>query len=168
MIGHLGARVSALLDGQLAPGEEERCWEHVHACHACRDLVEREGWVKARLSGLDAAGGRAAGLPAPLARALRDPDVAGREPASVGLPGLAGHVGPLSHRSARPALVALGALGTAAASLGIALLVFVPGGADDLRPPASRLPGNGSAVDPGPPQPVLPGHRFVPVGRAAR
>ncbi len=49
---HLGSRVSALLDGRLAPDEEERCWAHVHACHACRDLVEQEGWVKTRLAQL--------------------------------------------------------------------------------------------------------------------
>ena len=50
--GHLGDRVSALLDGQLSSAEEERAWAHVHACHQCRDLVEREGWVKTRLAGL--------------------------------------------------------------------------------------------------------------------
>jgi hypothetical protein len=49
---HLGSRVSALLDGRLAPEEEERCWSHVHACHACRDLVEQEGWVKTQLAQL--------------------------------------------------------------------------------------------------------------------
>ena len=49
VIGHLGSRVSALLDGQLPPDEAERAWGHVHSCHACRDLVEREGWVKTRL-----------------------------------------------------------------------------------------------------------------------
>jgi anti-sigma factor RsiW len=52
MIGHLGARASALLDGQLSPEETERAWEHVHSCHTCRDRVEREGWVKSRLAGL--------------------------------------------------------------------------------------------------------------------
>ncbi len=52
MIGHLGNRVSALLDGQLAPEEAERAWTHVHTCHTCRDQVEREGWVKTRLAGL--------------------------------------------------------------------------------------------------------------------
>ena len=52
MIGHLGPRVSALLDGQLEPAEAERAWAHVHACHFCRDLVEREGWIKTRLAGL--------------------------------------------------------------------------------------------------------------------
>ena len=52
MAVHLGSRISALLDGQLSPDETERAWEHVHTCHACRDLVEREGWVKTRLAGL--------------------------------------------------------------------------------------------------------------------
>ena len=49
---HLGSRVSALLDGRLAPADEERCWAHVHECHACRDLVEHEGWVKTQLARL--------------------------------------------------------------------------------------------------------------------
>lgn len=52
MIGHLGSRISALLDGQLPAEEAERAWEHVHLCHACRDQVEREGWIKTRLAGL--------------------------------------------------------------------------------------------------------------------
>lgn len=59
MIGHLGTRVSALLDGQLSADEAERAWQHVHACHSCRDLVEREGWVKTRLAGLSFDCGRA-------------------------------------------------------------------------------------------------------------
>ena len=52
MIVHLGRRVSALLDGQLSPSETERAWQHVHLCHPCRDLVEREGRVKTQLAGL--------------------------------------------------------------------------------------------------------------------
>lgn len=52
MIGHLGSKVSALLDGRLSETEEERAWQHVHACHFCRDLVEREGWVKTQLATL--------------------------------------------------------------------------------------------------------------------
>lgn len=50
--GHLGNRVSALLDGQLPADEAERAWAHVHQCHTCRDQVEREGWIKRRLAGL--------------------------------------------------------------------------------------------------------------------
>lgn len=49
--GHLGPRVSALLDGQLPAEEAERAWAHVHGCHLCRDQVEREGWIKTRLAG---------------------------------------------------------------------------------------------------------------------
>lgn len=52
---HLGARVSALLDGRLPAAEEDRAWAHVHECHPCRDLVEREGWVKTQLAGLSLA-----------------------------------------------------------------------------------------------------------------
>lgn len=52
VMGHLGTRVSALLDGRMTPAEEDRWWQHVHHCHPCRDLVEREGWVKTRLAGL--------------------------------------------------------------------------------------------------------------------
>lgn len=56
-LGHLGTRVSALLDGQLPAEETERAWSHVHTCHTCRDLVEREGWVKTRLAGLSLGAG---------------------------------------------------------------------------------------------------------------
>jgi hypothetical protein len=55
-IGHLGPRVSALLDGQLSAADEERAWDHVHSCHQCRDAVEREGWVKTRLASMQYAG----------------------------------------------------------------------------------------------------------------
>jgi anti-sigma factor RsiW len=47
--GHIGASVSALVDGQLSPADEERAWAHVLGCPGCRRLVEREGWTKSRL-----------------------------------------------------------------------------------------------------------------------
>lgn len=50
--GHLGAVVSPLLDGQLDPSSTERAWAHVHGCGTCRRQVEREGWVKTRLSAM--------------------------------------------------------------------------------------------------------------------
>jgi hypothetical protein len=59
VIGHLGPRTSALLDGQLSPADEDRAWEHVHSCHLCRDEVEREGWVKTRLSAMQYVGSEA-------------------------------------------------------------------------------------------------------------
>jgi hypothetical protein len=59
VIGHLGSRVSALLDGQMSPADEERAWDHVHSCYQCRDEVEREGWVKTRLASMQLAGASA-------------------------------------------------------------------------------------------------------------
>ena len=52
MIGHVGSRAGALIDGQLPAAEAERLWAHVHGCPTCRDQVEREGWVKTQLAGL--------------------------------------------------------------------------------------------------------------------
>jgi Putative zinc-finger len=63
--GHLGASVSALLDGQLDEETAERAWQHVASCPSCRRLVEHEGWVKRQLSQI--AGG-------PCADAHRPPD----------------------------------------------------------------------------------------------
>ena len=50
--GHIGSKVSALVDGQLAPAEEERAWSHVLTCPGCRRLVEHEGWTKRQLGAL--------------------------------------------------------------------------------------------------------------------
>jgi hypothetical protein len=66
---HLGARTSALLDGQLEAAEEERAWAHVHECCSCRRSVEREGWLKRRLAGLSVDPGVSA--PADLKGSLR-------------------------------------------------------------------------------------------------
>jgi hypothetical protein len=48
--GHLGAQVAALVDGQLDPQDADRAWDHVLGCPSCRGAVERESWVKNRLS----------------------------------------------------------------------------------------------------------------------
>lgn len=48
--GHLGTSVSALVDGQLDAASTERAWQHVVGCPECRGLVEREAWIKRRLS----------------------------------------------------------------------------------------------------------------------
>jgi anti-sigma factor RsiW len=50
--GHIGSKVSALVDGQLPPAEEERLWSHVLTCPGCRRLVEHEGWTKRQLGSL--------------------------------------------------------------------------------------------------------------------
>ncbi|MDX6324363.1 MAG: hypothetical protein QOK15_717 [Nocardioidaceae bacterium] len=49
---HLGAQVSALLDGQLTRDRADRAWQHVAGCDACRAAVHREEWVKRRVTGL--------------------------------------------------------------------------------------------------------------------
>lgn len=70
--GHLGDKVSALVDGQLGPAEEERAWAHVLACPGCRRLVEHETWTKQAL-GAWATPQRAAAVPSPPAGLLSAP-----------------------------------------------------------------------------------------------
>ncbi len=129
-MGHLGTRVSALLDGQLSPPEADRAWAHVHACHACRDLVEREGWVKTRLAGLSP---RQPGVqpPAHLVGSLLglppDQRVLGGEVAGPRRPPLG--------------LVALGGGAVGAAVLGVLALGTAPAAAPSFeqRVPVSQL-----------------------------
>jgi hypothetical protein len=70
VIGHVGPKVSALVDGQLPAAEADRLWAHVHLCATCRAAVEREGWVKTRLAGLAFQGEQPA-APGHLAGSLR-------------------------------------------------------------------------------------------------
>lgn len=135
-MGHLGAKVTALLDGRLPAAEEERAWEHVHSCHPCRDAVEREGWVKTRLAQLGHVG-----TPSP--SSLRDsllraefvtavpvyPDVLPEEP----------HPG---HEAVRPRhLAALGGSVLGMAVLGVVALGAAPANAPhvDRRGPVTSV-----------------------------
>ena len=131
MIGHLGARVSALLDGQMSPEESERAWAHVHSCHQCRDLVEREGWVKTRLAGL-AYGTTAA--PDHLKGSL----LGGRVtvPPGDAYLALVRHTDGRSRRNA--GLVAIGGGAVGAAVMGVLALGAAPADA----PSIDRLPAN--------------------------
>jgi anti-sigma factor RsiW len=127
-VGHLGPRVSALLDGQLSPEETERAWAHVHQCHICRDQVEREGWVKTRLAGL-AYGG--ADAPAGLKGSLLGP-----------LPAAPGDAFLAEDRDSRRrqlGLVALGGGAVGAAFMGVLALGVAPADAPtiDRRAPAT-------------------------------
>ncbi|HCB06988.1 MAG TPA: hypothetical protein DEQ43_22540 [Nocardioides bacterium] len=123
MIGHLGDRVSALLDGQLPPLEEERAWAHVHACHQCRDLVEREGWVKTRLAGLSF---DSACAPSSLKGSLLASLSTGLPPGDV-------YLGSDSHaRPRRMSLVALGGGAAGAAVMGVLALGAAPADAPTL------------------------------------
>ena len=140
MIGHLGHRVSALLDGQLSPEETERAWAHVHACHACRDAVEHEGWVKTRLAGLSADDDRA---PAHLKGSLLCPT-----PFPTAAAG--------GQRSRRAGMIALGGSAAGVAVLGVLALGITAntpaperrapvtnfGGTDAPRQQPARVPGS--------------------------
>lgn len=120
MMGHLGSKISALLDGQLPHDEAERAWAHVHSCHVCRDQVEREGWLKRRLACLAYDPGASAA-----------PDsLKGSLLAAAGAPGdvyLALH----DHRSRRTTvgLAALGGGAVGAAMMGVLALGAAPASA---------------------------------------
>ena len=134
MIGHLGSRVSALLDGQLPPDEAERAWAHVHSCHFCRDQVEREGWVKTRLAGLSFG---AANAPAHLKGSLRGGPVS--LPPGDAYLALARHADQRPRRNA--GLVALGGGALGAAVMGFLDLGVAPADAPsmDRRAPVTNL-----------------------------
>lgn len=140
-MGHLsGARISALLDGQLSDLEAEQAWAHVYACHSCRDHVEREGWVKARLAGLSRGPGAA---PEHLRGTLYRLTPAERHAAERRA--VTGGLGPTDgERSRTPgaqgrraaALVGSGAVG--AAMLGVLVLGIAPATAPTERRPTER------------------------------
>ncbi|RHW28050.1 hypothetical protein D0Z08_07165 [Nocardioides immobilis] len=155
MIGHLGARVSALLDGQLSQAEAEEAWSHVYSCHSCRDLVEREGWVKTRLAGLSG-GAASSDLKGSLLNLT---------PGERFLVEARGRGG--VRRGVGGAVLGGGALG--AAMVGVLALGLTPGStpSNDRRPPASRVEtptaSDASATDP---TGVVPAHVGVPAGAA--
>lgn len=149
MIGHLGSRVSALLDGRLGPEETERAWAHVHTCHGCRDLVEREGWVKSRLARLS---GEQQAAPARLKGSILDapaaPDLRGLAPVRA-LTSPAGR----TRRARGLASMSGGVVGAAVVgvlAVGAAAPANAPG-ADRRGPvsqPASPLPASISGFTP--------------------
>lgn len=123
---HLGNRVSALLDGQLGPDEEERAWAHVHGCHTCRDLVEHEGWVKTQLLGLSREVHKA---PLDLKGVLGDPHAC------------ADRLDHCPEQPRRYGMVALGGGAVGAAFLGVLALTALPGSAPtaERQPPVSSV-----------------------------
>lgn len=49
-VGHLGDRVSALVDGQIDSETAERLWQHTAECPTCEQAVDAERWVKRRMA----------------------------------------------------------------------------------------------------------------------
>lgn len=135
-MSHLGSRVSALLDGRLPAAEEERWWEHVHTCHPCRDLVEREGWVKTRLAGLSFDSGVA---PAGLKDSLLCPP-SGMRPDAF----------PTSSRPRHRGLAVIGGGAAGAAVVGVLALGAASTPQVERRAPVGDLnrPTTTSSVDP--------------------
>jgi hypothetical protein len=131
MMGHLGNRTSALLDGQLSAEEMERAWEHVHSCHACRDLVEREGWVKTRLAGLSFE------VAAPSTPDWLKGSLMGA--CDYGPPGDSYLQPSLDHRRRTAGMVAIGSGAVGAAVVGVLAFGVAPASAPTIerQPPAS-------------------------------
>jgi anti-sigma factor RsiW len=129
LTGHIGASVSALVDGQLSAEDEERAWSHVLGCPGCRRLVEREGWTKARLRTLSAPAAAVApqGLPQRLLGSLYDIDAW----ADVDRIEHAGR-----RRRAAAAVVGVGSVGVAV--LGIVVATTPPAGRGEV--PGSPSP----------------------------
>ncbi len=103
-VTHLGERITALVDGRLSADAVERVHAHLAGCRACRDLVEAERLMKARLATLQG--------PEPAAELVQR------------LLTLGGPAGPLSPRAGhvpgtpRPATVSRPQAGVAARSWG--------------------------------------------------
>jgi anti-sigma factor RsiW len=53
-MGHLEERLSAFVDGELAPADHDRVLSHLASCESCRFEVEMLRRLKRRLCGMDA------------------------------------------------------------------------------------------------------------------
>lgn len=129
--GHLGDRVSALVDGQLTAAEAERAWAHTMTCAGCRRLVEREGWLKSRLSSMSGPTPESGPLPrAGLIGALYDVDAWAT-------------VDAIERRSRlrRTSIVAVGAGSVGAAVIGLVAFTGAPAGVGErpVRPAPAQI-----------------------------
>lgn len=134
-MSHLGPRVSALLDGRLSAEEEERCWDHVHGCHLCRDLVEQEGRVKTQLAQLS------------LGSSACSRDL--KSSLLGGCSSLTPAAFPTAHPRPRRGLVAIGGGAASACVVGVLALGVAGSPRVEPRPPAtdlSRPTGSTTAV----------------------
>lgn len=128
--GHLGDRVSGLIDGQYDGPVADKLWAHVHGCCACREQVEYEGWIKSRVAGLSGSQRQA---PSYLASMLV-------EPSSSAAPAFAAVAAAPRRPSMAAAVVGAGSVG--AAVLGVIALAGPVAPVDrplDRRGPASSI-----------------------------
>lgn len=128
--GHLGNRVSGLIDGQYDGEVADKLWAHVHGCSTCREQVEYEGWIKSRVAGLSGCQRQA---PSYLTSLLT-------EPSASEAPAFAPAAAPSRRPSMTAAVVGAGSVG--AAVLGVIALAGPMAPADrplDRRGPASSI-----------------------------
>lgn len=134
MNGHLGSRISALVDGQLTPEAAERALAHVAACPQCADELRSARSARDALLGASHDLPPAPDLTARLLALRGDgpPPPPQRDPFAA--PGGTGHVvlrGDVTGRRATARLVAAGS----AAGLGVAALaLFVLGARPAVTP----------------------------------
>lgn len=167
MIGHLGSRASALLDGQLSPEETERAWDHVHSCHACRDLVEREGWIKTRLAGLSFEVAAPA-TPSWLKGSLMDAQACTGGGPYLAMPGAVPGALPVhaDHRRRNLGLAALGGSAVGAAVMGVLVFGVAPDGPTiDRRVPTTSITNTEA---PRTPSPTVPTAQLTRAARPQR
>jgi hypothetical protein len=131
MSGHLGRRVTDLLDGQLSPAEADRAWAHTHGCGLCRQAVEREGWVKTQLLNLSLAGSP---VPEHLKGSLLGGSMVPSYPTDY-------RFEPEQERAWRGTLLTIGGGALGAAVLGIVALGVAPANAPavDRRAPVTSI-----------------------------
>jgi hypothetical protein len=157
--GHLGAQVAALVDGQLDPQDADRAWDHVLGCRSCREAVERESWVKNRLS-LMSPTDPPPGLTGALTGLGGDGDPVEDRVASAWAT-----VGELErrHRLRRGGLVAVGAGSASLALIGIGAF----GGLLDTAPPpgANETSITGGSASGAPAPTAQPVDHLVPAER---
>ncbi|WP_067431896.1 anti-sigma factor [Nocardioides jensenii] len=133
MIGHVGTKVGALVDGQLTPAEADRLWAHVHGCALCRSHVEQEGWVKTRLAGLNMGTSQPA-APNYLRSVLCQPSALSPEPE----PSESSFV--VRRRTMAVAVVGAGSVGAVMVGV-LALAIPAQAPSVDRRGPATSLTG---------------------------
>ena len=143
--GHLGAGTTT--STVSSSGEEDRAWDHVHACHYCRDLIERE--VKTRLAGLSVGHPR-----------FRPPQ--GRADGSqAGLTRINALLA-LSSKARRGSLVTIGGGAAGAAVLGVLALGAAPANAPAIDRRVRDQPADPGVVTPPRPERRPDGHRRAP------
>lgn len=126
---HLGDRITALVDGRLSPGEFDRVMAHVRYCADCRDIVERESWIRESLHHLPGAEPSAA-----LLMSLQDIGAGTAVPISAD---------PAVHWSLpdrrRAGVAMLGVSSVAAGVFGLAYVVGAAPSAEPVRPPVQQF-----------------------------